>query len=87
MYYFEWIFLAVSGLAVSFLVFFWGMKTGQFSDQARARYLPLLGEPTLSPLKNPAKFSAEVYFLLFVIGLGLVAMLAAILLTLWQIKG
>jgi len=47
----------------------------------------VVGEPTLSPLKNPAKFSAEVYFLLFVIGLGLAAMLAAILLTLWQIKG
>ena len=87
MFYFEWIFLVVSGLAVSFLVFFWGIKTGQFTDQGRARYLPLIGETTSSPLKNPAKLSAEVYVLIFVIGLGLTAMLAAIILTLMNMKG
>ena len=87
MFYIEWIFLVVSGLAVSFLVFFWGMKTGQFSDQGRARYLPLTGEMSTSPLKNPGKLSTEVYVLLFVIGLGLTAMLAAIILTLVHIKG
>ena len=87
MFYLEWIFLVVSGLAVSFLVFFWGMKTGQFTDQGRARYLPLTGEMPPSPLKNPAKLSTEVYVLLFVIGLGLAAMLAAIILTLVHMKG
>jgi cbb3-type cytochrome oxidase maturation protein len=81
MFYFEWIFLVVSGVAASLLVFFWGMKTGQFADQARARYLPLAGETAASPLKDPAKLSAEVYVLLFVVGLGIAAMLAAILLT------
>ncbi len=87
MFYVEWIFLVISGLGVSLLVFFWGMKTGQFADQARARYLPLTGETPLSPLKNPAKLSTEVYVLLFVVGLGIAAMLAAILLTLIHIKG
>jgi len=87
MFYFEWIFLGLSGLGVSFLVFFWGMKTGQFADQGRARYLPLTGEAPPSPLKNPGKLSIEVYVLLFVVGLGIAAMLAAITLTLVNIKG
>jgi cbb3-type cytochrome oxidase maturation protein len=87
MFYFEWIFLVVSGVAASLLVFFWGMKTGQFADQARARYLPLVNEGSAPPPKDPARVSAEVYVLLFVLGLGIAAMLAAILLTLVHIKG
>ena len=87
MFYLEWIFLVVSGLAVSFLVFFWGIKTGQFTDQGRARYLPLIGETTSSPLKNPAKLSSAVYVLIFVLGLGMAAMVAAIILTLAHIRG
>ena len=78
-------FLVISGLGVSFLVFFWGMKTGQFADQGRARYLPLTGKAPPSPLKNPGKLSTEVYVLLFVVGLGIAAMLAAITLTLVHI--
>ncbi|MFH1981511.1 MAG: cbb3-type cytochrome oxidase assembly protein CcoS [Pseudomonadota bacterium] len=37
------------GLVLSLVVFFWALNTGQFTDQQRARYLPLEndgGEPT-----------------------------------------
>jgi cbb3-type cytochrome oxidase maturation protein len=29
------------GITISLLVFFWALKTGQFRDQQRARFLPL----------------------------------------------
>ena len=43
-YYVPWICLLAAGLGVSFAGFFWGLANGQFSDQDRARYLPLRGE-------------------------------------------
>jgi cbb3-type cytochrome oxidase maturation protein len=86
-FYLEWIFLVVSGVGASLLVFFWGLKTGQFSDQGRARYLPLSGEAPGAPLENPGKLSAEVFALLFVLGLGAAGMLAAVVLTLAHLKG
>ena len=70
MYYLPWVFLVVASLWVSLAAFFWGLKSGQFSDQARARYLPLRGECLSPPLKNPAKARPEVYLLFGILGLG-----------------
>ncbi len=36
--------LMLVGLLVSVLLFLWALQSGQFSDQSRARYLPLVGE-------------------------------------------
>jgi cbb3-type cytochrome oxidase maturation protein len=70
MYYFSWIALVVISLWVGVVGFIWALKGGQFSDQSRARYLPLRDDFPLPPVKNPAKFSFEVYFLLAVLGMG-----------------
>ena len=43
-YYIPWILLLAAGLGASFAGFFWALANGQFSDQERARYLPLRGE-------------------------------------------
>jgi nitrogen fixation-related uncharacterized protein len=43
-YYLAWLLLMIVGLVVSVLLFMWAFQTGQFSDQTRARYLPLVGE-------------------------------------------
>ncbi len=46
-----WLFLVVISLAVSLAALIWAVRAGQFSDQERARYLPLgkglLSEPIL----------------------------------------
>ncbi len=51
MYYAGWLFLVVISLAVSIVAFLWGLRSGQFSDQDRARFLPLgsdlLSEPVV----------------------------------------
>jgi cbb3-type cytochrome oxidase maturation protein len=70
MYYLPWILLIVATLWVSLAAFFWGLKSGQFSDQTRARYLPLRDEMLGSGMKSPSKPRPEVYLLLGILSLG-----------------
>jgi cbb3-type cytochrome oxidase maturation protein len=70
MYYLPWVFLVVASLWVSLAAFFWGLKSGQFSDQTRARYLPLRDECLSPGLKNPSKPAPGVYLLFGILGLG-----------------
>lgn len=81
-YYLPWVLLIVASLWVSLAGFLWAFKSGQFSDQDRARYLPLRGEVLPSPVKDPAKFSREVYVLLALVG-AVVFLLAAVLIGIW----
>ena len=75
MYFSGWIILVALSLWISLTAFLWGLQSGQFSDQDRARYLPLrdlLPEPAA---QVPARRPMEVYCLLF-IGLLVMAGLA-----------
>jgi cbb3-type cytochrome oxidase maturation protein len=51
------------GVVLSLAVFVWALKTGQFGDQKRARYLALTAE--LKPVDNKASLFArlEIYAL------------------------
>ncbi len=42
-YLFPWIFLIFGSLVAGIGLFVWAYHSGQFSDQGRARYLPLRG--------------------------------------------
>jgi nitrogen fixation-related uncharacterized protein len=86
-FFLGWILLIAAGLLASLGVFFWALRTGQFSEQDRARFLPLSDEFPLPAVENPAKLSREVYALLFAAGIGVLAMLAAVLLVLMKVKG
>jgi cbb3-type cytochrome oxidase maturation protein len=44
LYYVPWILLIIASLWVSLAGFLWALKNGQFSEQDRARYLPLRDE-------------------------------------------
>ncbi len=59
------------GLSISLLVFFWALKTGQFRDQQRARFLPLRDEPEQRPVKISRFGRWELYGLFFLAFLGL----------------
>jgi cbb3-type cytochrome oxidase maturation protein len=61
------------GLSISLLVFFWALKTGQFSDQQRARFLPLRDEPMERPLPVSRMRRFEIYGLFFLAAAGLAA--------------
>ncbi len=58
-----WFCLMTAGLAASVALLFWGMRSGQFADQERARYLPLRGEETLPEEGRRGAFPRQVYVL------------------------
>jgi cbb3-type cytochrome oxidase maturation protein len=41
LYYFPWLILIVISLSTALGAFIWALGSGQFSDQERARFLPL----------------------------------------------
>lgn len=84
MYYSGWLSLIVVSLGVSLAAFVWALKTGQFSDQGRARYIPLSCEPTLPPLTRPAGKSWELYALTIVGIIGLASISASIILSFYR---
>jgi nitrogen fixation-related uncharacterized protein len=78
LYFLPWILLMSVSVAASLALLFWAMRSGQFSEQERARYLPLRdsGGP-LSP-GGSRRIIWEVYALLAVAG-GVGLVLAATL--------
>ena len=87
MFYLGWIVLTGTGVLVSIGVFIWALRSGQFADQGRARYLPLCETDPLSPMATSRRLPGAVYALLFVIGIGVIAMLSPLILILARTKG
>ncbi len=82
-YYSGWLYLVAISLIVSILAFFWGVKTGQFSDQDRARYFAL-GQDLLSePVETASRRKQRVHngALLGIIMLGLIVLATALALS------
>jgi cbb3-type cytochrome oxidase maturation protein len=82
MYYAEWIILVTISLWVSLLAFVWAVRSGQFADQGRARYLPLTDEHSFAPPQPPRKYTIEGFALLGIAVIGLVGIVSAIILSL-----
>ena len=83
LYYLPWVLLLLISLWVSLAAFFWALKHGQFSDQERARYLPLRSEISPPLITHPSQPTREVWALLGVLcmgGLGLLVTLIAVFL-------
>jgi cbb3-type cytochrome oxidase maturation protein len=87
MYFPTWISLVMVSLGLSLAAFAWGLGSGQFSDQGRARYLPLQDEHHTPPVRTSWKIGAEIYVLFFVVAMGLVGMVAAVVLSFCRAKG
>jgi cbb3-type cytochrome oxidase maturation protein len=87
MYFPYWLLLVVFSLWASIIAFIWAIRSGQFADQGRARYLALSdGLPPL-PAGKPSKLTLEVYVLLFVLAAGLAALVAASILSFFRVNG
>jgi cbb3-type cytochrome oxidase maturation protein len=82
MFYLGWLALTAIGISASIVVFFWALRTGQFSDQGRARYLPLSDELFTPAVVKPSHVSLEVYVLLFIIGIVLTGIAMTLILPL-----
>lgn len=78
MYYPYFIAYMVAGFVISLIVFLWALRHGQFRDQERARFLPLLGEREARPLRKSALRRVEMYALLFLAGSILLAIVGVL---------
>ena len=85
-YYAGWFFLVGMSLGVSLAAYIWAFRSGQFSDQERARYLPLgrdlLSEPI--PSVSRAKFRLYAVALWTIAAMAFTACAAALILGLYH---
>jgi cbb3-type cytochrome oxidase maturation protein len=51
MYYPYFIAYMTAGFVISIVVFLWALKSGQFKDQQRARFIPLENDPGARPVR------------------------------------
>ena len=72
----------IIGFAISLVVFYWALRTGQFKEQDRARFLPLEDEAEEAPARASAAGRWEVYVLGFVALAGLAASAAVLIFSL-----
>ena len=78
MYYPYFIAYIAIGLTISLVVFYWAFRTGQFSDQQRARFLPLRDDADGPPVKATRIHRIEIYGLFFLATAGLSATVAVL---------
>jgi cbb3-type cytochrome oxidase maturation protein len=78
MFYVGWILFTATGIIASIAIFIWAIRSGQFADQGRARYLALEDEPSALGDAPKSTRSMEAYALLGVIGVVLMSMGIAI---------
>lgn len=73
-YYAGWLLLVTISLCVSLAAFVWGLRSGQFSDQDRARYLPLgkdlLVQPIVAATRRKQKAHSAALLIVVIIGLS-----------------
>ncbi|GLI36245.1 cbb3-type cytochrome oxidase assembly protein CcoS [Desulforhabdus amnigena] len=86
-YYMGWILLVSVSVWTALIAFVWAVRAGQFSDQGRARFLPLIEQKDLPDLQEPVKIGRGAYALLFILALGGIGMLAVIGLSIIHMKG
>ncbi|MGQ9857231.1 MAG: cbb3-type cytochrome oxidase assembly protein [Thermodesulfobacteriota bacterium] len=85
MYYLGWLVLILVGVGLGIWAFVWALGSGQFSEQDRARFLPLRGEGAWTEGKAVSKRSLEPYFFVLVAGLVALSMVAVIWISLHTI--
>jgi nitrogen fixation-related uncharacterized protein len=75
-----WLIFFASGIGIALFTLTWAVKTHQFDDQDRARYLPLEGL-TAGELNNPPPIRRGVSFtgLLCIIGIGLMSIIICLI--------
>ena len=72
MYYPYFITYMAVGLAISLGVFFWALKSGQFKEQQRARFLPLKDMPKQAAARKTLAGRYEAYALWALAFVGLI---------------
>ena len=78
MYYPYFVAYIAIGLLISLPVFWWALRSGQFQDQQRARFIPLRGAGD-GPAPEASRFGRSETIALFFLSLAGLAASAAVL--------
>ena len=87
MYYPYFLTYMLMGLVLSVAVFLWALNSGQFKDQKRARFLPLLGAEYGDPVKKSRTGRFETYALFSLACAGLIIIAAVLTVALMRASG
>lgn len=71
MFYQFWIVYAMLGLIAAAAIFIWAVKSGQFAEQDRARFIPLRDDPILPDKPENSTLNPVVVGLAAVLFIGL----------------
>ena len=80
-----WIVFLFTGLVMAVFAVTWGIRSRQFDDQQRARFLPLVGMAQRDAEAGASSHRAELAAVWILVGVGVAAMLSALILTLRHI--
>ena len=74
-----WLIFLVSGTLMAVLAILWAVRSGQFEEQDRARYLPLVGLTASEMSKQPpVRRGASFYGILLIFASGLLTLAATL---------
>jgi cbb3-type cytochrome oxidase maturation protein len=85
-YYVTYLAYVLVSLAATTALFLWAVRSGQFRDQQRARFLPLAGEPPVAATPDTARWPRWMVFANVLAFSGLAA-LAAVLFVAYAMAG
>ncbi len=78
-----WMIFLASGTLMAVLAIVWAIKSDQFEEQDRARYLPLVGlSATEMAEQPPIRRGASFYGILAIVACGIVTLAATLVLVL-----
>jgi cbb3-type cytochrome oxidase maturation protein len=86
-YYIPFLFLVFLGLAASTAAFVWAYRSGQFSDQGRAGFLPLRGSDPAEPDENRGRDVKGPYVLFALLASAVSILLFTLILALLNRNG
>jgi cbb3-type cytochrome oxidase maturation protein len=84
MYSLYWFVLLIISVCAGLAAFAWGLRSGQFSDQARARFLPLSEDVHLGAASRPPRPTAQIYAFRVVAAIGLAVLASPLALVLYR---
>jgi len=87
MYFPCWMLLVVISLTAGLAAFVWGLRSGQFANQDRARYLPLADGLPPPPAGSSSASGAEGYGLMVVLIIGFLVLMIPIVMILYGLRG
>jgi cbb3-type cytochrome oxidase maturation protein len=82
-----WVILVIISVGLSLAAFIWGLRSGQFADPERARYLAISERSLAPPVAEPGRITREVYLLWLIAAMVLAILATTVVLSVCRAGG